>query len=596
MWITIFAVIVVCLTSSQQTLATIPDGDWLAQVEDVEENAEELGLLQTLGSVLPAAAPLAGDSAVADSRRRRRAMTAVDWAGEPIGPSPLLPKIKELSSPLASQLGAEAGGVVQSAPEAAGRDIMPPLLFQVEMDASEQPSDTAAAGAADASAAADRARAATPARPAAIGEVSEENVSRSFGQVFQESAVLEVVGDVRAASAVVPESARAAEELQEALSNATKSLGAQVVNLVRQTANSTVVVNLTSIAAAPEPGKEKPVVVVQLSRIKVFGGLLLAAASVALLLAAAVSLGARGGASTSTEDKLQHEVQKLQVMRATDLQSMFSVASSSHPLIGQPLSPGILMRIQGRVASGPGGPLRSPFSARPCVVYSASVSRGRHDGVQPPPLSYDSRGADFELQLPDSSNLSMMVCGHDVSLFGMSAGLQANELAFAGAPESWRRFVLDNLVPTASATAHFDSCSDLSAAGGPLQFRECALLVGSEVTCIGEVVRDASGRLRLQPWQPPLPERIADQTLAGRVMASDCEELLDCAPARLRAAPALGFLPSQLVPAPATIDWLRGVPQALWKRFEIVPVWPRIPKGSPPKSGGFPIPDAPRAG
>ncbi|CAK0850400.1 unnamed protein product [Prorocentrum cordatum] len=365
------------------------------------------------------------------------------------------------------------------------------------------------------------------------------------------------------------------EELGEVLSNATATFGGKVAELVRQTANATVELNLTSIAAAP-PGRETPVVVVQLSKVKLLAWLTVALAVVGSV-AAAVAMLLRGPGSGDGE--LRRRVEGLRVTRGAELRSMFG-ASSGGPPADQALSPGILMRIRGRVVAGAEGPLQAPFSQRACVTCSACVSRGRHDGIQPPPLAFHAAGRDFEVQLSDAPRLSVAVRGHDVALFSMAGGLEVHEVPFAGAPESWRRFVLDRLVPVAGPAAHFDSCEDLGSAGGPLQFRECALAVGAEATLVGEVAREAGGALRLRPWRPPSsPERrAAADPLCGHVMASDCPSLLGGAPAALPLAPGL------------LQRWALRAPQAPWP-------WPALRRllgaGARPKRpgpGNFPVP------
>merc|ERR1719464_2088263 len=60
-----------------------------------------------------------------------------------------------------------------------------------------------------------------------------------------------------------------------------------------------------------------------------------------------------------------------------------------------------------------------------------------------------------------------------------------------------------NTAPTSIAGGHtMGQQADLGTMGA-LEFRECALLVGSRVTCVGEVVRDHSGNLSMCPWRPP---------------------------------------------------------------------------------------------
>uniref|UniRef100_A0A7S0B9G6 Uncharacterized protein n=1 Tax=Pyrodinium bahamense TaxID=73915 RepID=A0A7S0B9G6_9DINO len=174
-------------------------------------------------------------------------------------------------------------------------------------------------------------------------------------------------------------------------------------------------------------------------------------------------------------------------------------------MVRLPLRSGSLTRIQARVVAKPGGVLLAPLSGRPCVSYSASVLQRRHDSVQPPPLAFHSAGSDFLLELSGPSQISIAVKNRDIGLFDMSTGLQVKECTFMAAPDAWRGFVLAHLVPSADASTHFGNCVDLGPDSSPLEFRECALLVGSVVTCIGELVRDERGALHAKPWWPRLP-------------------------------------------------------------------------------------------
>lgn len=204
----------------------------------------------------------------------------------------------------------------------------------------------------------------------------------------------------------------------------------------------------------------------------------------------------------TARSSIYREVEGLCVTSGMELQSMFSMRCANEHLLSLPLHTGRLTRIQARVVAQPGGTLLAPFSGRPCVFYSASVTQSRHDGIHHLPLAFHTAASDFLLELPDAAQCPVAVKSQDVTLFDMAAGLQLQERAFMAVPDSWRAFVLAHLAPSTDASAHFESCLDLSSEGGLLEFRECALLVGSPVTCVGELVRDRAGTLGLHPWRP----------------------------------------------------------------------------------------------
>lgn len=246
------------------------------------------------------------------------------------------------------------------------------------------------------------------------------------------------------------------------------------------------------------------------------------------------------GTAPPSPDAVRTEVEKIRVTRGVDLQSMFALKSTSGANADKPLCPGLLMRIQGRVVAGPGSSLTSPFSGRPSVLYSASVTRkGSLDGVHQPPLAFHSAGADFAVQLSDAPDIIVQVHGQDVSLFDMGDGQHQSEQVFQEAPDAWRGFVLAHHMVNGGSelSAKFGSCLDLGSDGAELEFRECALTVGAEVTCVGEVARDRSGGLGLFPWQPssgPMDatgNAAADKfgrrrCLIGQVRISDAAELI----------------------------------------------------------------------
>lgn len=176
---------------------------------------------------------------------------------------------------------------------------------------------------------------------------------------------------------------------------------------------------------------------------------------------------------------------------------------------GLPICAGVAMRVQGRVRRKEGAaPLAAPLSGRACVLYAASASRGRNDGVHAPPLAFLAAGSDFEVELCDGSGVRLAVRGHDVELFGAKSSARVERQTFSNAPQAWRGFVVSNLVPAADASTHFGACRNLGSDGAVLEFRECVLLDGCMVTCVGEVAYDCEGKLGLYPWRPPL-EKVA---------------------------------------------------------------------------------------
>jgi len=193
--------------------------------------------------------------------------------------------------------------------------------------------------------------------------------------------------------------------------------------------------------------------------------------------------------------ELRTLVGRLTVKSAEDILNQFeSPADSSLQKLG-------MTRIQGRVVAKNAQAMATPFSDQQCVMYSASASQQRQDGVHQPPLAYHAACSDFAIELDGPTPLQISVHGHDVSLFQMSHGRFCKEASFSDVPEPWRGFALAHLIHGVDASCNAMSCVDLGAQGA-LEFCESALLHGSRVTCVGEVVRDRNGELSLCPWRP----------------------------------------------------------------------------------------------
>lgn len=213
--------------------------------------------------------------------------------------------------------------------------------------------------------------------------------------------------------------------------------------------------------------------------------------------------------------KMRKKLECMPVATGLEVRSFCAVDGGSSDKF---MIPGMLMRIQGCVVSKATAPLVAPLSGRSCSLYSASVSQHRHDGVHQPPVAFASAARDFTVQLEDCPEMFLEINSQDVFLFDMEAGRYASEVAFGESPDSWRGFMLENLTPGSAGCGAKGQSMDRVDLGakGPLNFRECALVVGSRVTCIGEVVREHNGKLRLSPWSPPLPQDAAGEAVKSK--------------------------------------------------------------------------------
>jgi hypothetical protein len=213
--------------------------------------------------------------------------------------------------------------------------------------------------------------------------------------------------------------------------------------------------------------------------------------------------------------KMRKKLERMNVASGADIRTMCAMDGGE----GEAKRPDAPLRIQGRVVNKASGPLMAPLSGRSCVLYSASVSQHRNDGVHQPPVAFNSSARDFSIQLEDCPEMFLDVNCQDVFPFDMESGRYACELSLREAPDAWRGFTLGNLVPNVEACGAAGQSMnrvDLGAKG-PLSFRECALVLGSRVTCVGEVVREHNGKLRLCPWSPA-PDLDAEESPKSRSM------------------------------------------------------------------------------
>lgn len=161
---------------------------------------------------------------------------------------------------------------------------------------------------------------------------------------------------------------------------------------------------------------------------------------------------------------------------------------------GQPI------RLEG-IIEGPcsGDALIAPLSGKKCVLYSASVARQLHEGIHPVPLAFASSSTTFTITVRDAEDLKVEIKGEDVFLFDMHAGRNSTQCTFAAAQDHWQDFVLTHR--SSSSGTDWQSSSSLRVEKAILDFQECFLEIGAQVTVVGELVRAVDGSLSLRPCQ-----------------------------------------------------------------------------------------------
>jgi len=164
--------------------------------------------------------------------------------------------------------------------------------------------------------------------------------------------------------------------------------------------------------------------------------------------------------------------------------------------LSRPLSSGQPVRLEAYVqGAADGSSLFSPLKQHLCVRYSAAVYTQERDGMRSHPVASHSASVHFVVSLVDAPHMRIEITD-DVALFDMHAGHCSCKQALSCAPEHWKEFA-------SSWPVGEHSVRRLQQSEEVLEFRESALLVGSRVSLLGELHRNAIGRLQLQPWRPP---------------------------------------------------------------------------------------------
>jgi len=167
----------------------------------------------------------------------------------------------------------------------------------------------------------------------------------------------------------------------------------------------------------------------------------------------------------------------------------------------KPISSKRVLRLEVRVeGTEHGEPLTAPLTGHSCVLHSAAVSKQLHDGMPAVPIAFSASSVDFVVSLLDDPDARIVVRGCDVSLFDTSHGRCEDQKRFGEAPDNWQDFVLTHR-SAAPQGRDWAASSSLREDEAILEFQECALLVGSVVTVVGELHRGADGQLTLRPFQ-----------------------------------------------------------------------------------------------
>jgi len=206
---------------------------------------------------------------------------------------------------------------------------------------------------------------------------------------------------------------------------------------------------------------------------------------------------------TTTADRVPCHAERAQVealprCRANEIEEKLPSGAGYDCVLSRPLSSGHPVRLEACIeGSADGTALLSPFKQHLCVRYSAAVYCQEKDGMKPRTLALHSASTKFVVSLIDAPKVRIEVVGDSVDLFDMCDGYHSSTQTLGSAPDHWKDFTHAWRVDGGVQQSHRGLQNDEM-----LEFRESTLVVGSSVTLLGELRRDAIGRLQLIPWRP----------------------------------------------------------------------------------------------
>lgn len=188
-------------------------------------------------------------------------------------------------------------------------------------------------------------------------------------------------------------------------------------------------------------------------------------------------------------------------------------------VLSRPLSFSQVVRLEATVLQSEASDILAPLSLQMCVLYQVTVSRPLHAGMPSVPVAFSSMNTAFQVAPCLQPDVRVAVEGADVMLFDTVVGAFSYKGPFVAAAGHLQDYILTHrsTVPN----GRWQTSSALRTDSTPLEFKECALLVGSRVTIVGELARGAGGSLVLNAACLDLPELRE----SPRVLVSDSHDL-----------------------------------------------------------------------
>jgi len=249
----------------------------------------------------------------------------------------------------------------------------------------------------------------------------------------------------------------------------------------------------------------------------------------------------------SEKNSLREYVEGMKRAPGLDIVDKLIAGSVYDCAIMRPLASRQLIRLEARVEEAASGfCLWTPLTQQACVRFTATVSRQMNGSSQPVPMSYHNASIDFVISLLDAPHVRIELEGSDLSTFDMSTGRMEAKRTFDSAARHMQEFAMTYQIGgKPQPAARFRSENAV------LEFQETSIVLGTSITVIGELQRNAVGTLLLRPaledntespepmknaawmtsWESPAPSSwpsiaAAKKPWLGKVWVSDDPSLL----------------------------------------------------------------------
>lgn len=207
----------------------------------------------------------------------------------------------------------------------------------------------------------------------------------------------------------------------------------------------------------------------------------------------------------SEEKSLREHIEGMHRSPGLEVVNQLIAGSVYDCAIMRPLSSKQLIRLEARVEEAASGfCLWTPLSQQACVRFNATVSCQTKRSSLPVPMSYQCSSIDFVISLLDAPHVRIEIEGRDLSTFDMSAGRMNAKRTFDSAARHWQEFAMTHQIGGKKQPV-----SRFRSEHSVLEFQETAIVLGTSITVVGELQRNAVGTLLLRPSVDDLAEKPA---------------------------------------------------------------------------------------